>query len=182
MSEQATTDGGQYTRAYIVRLELTDEPGELLAALEPIANNGGNLLSIFHERGSITPRGRIPVEVDFEATPERFETIVGALRENGVNVTKAGPERYGEEMNIVLIGHLVETDLSDTLTRLEECTSASVADVSLTAPNGTDEVSCARMRLATQRGQAERVLEAVRAIAAEKGLEVVEPLLEGGDQ
>ena len=49
-------------RSYTVRLELVDEPGELLGALEPIADNGGNLLSIFHERGNVTPRGHIPVE------------------------------------------------------------------------------------------------------------------------
>lgn len=48
-----STDGA--VSAYTVRLELVDEPGELLRALEPIADNGGNLLSIFHERGSLTP-------------------------------------------------------------------------------------------------------------------------------
>jgi ACT domain-containing protein len=57
--EEAETDGG--VRAYTVRLELVDEPGELLRALEPISANGGNLLSIHHERGNITPRGHIPV-------------------------------------------------------------------------------------------------------------------------
>ena len=67
-------------RAYTVRLELVDEPGELLRALEPIADNGGNLLSIFHERGNVTPRGHIPVEVDLEATPDRFDDIVEAHR------------------------------------------------------------------------------------------------------
>ena len=164
--------------AYTVRLELVDEPGELLRALEPIAENGGNLLSIFHERGSITPRGHIPVEVDLEATPERFETIVSALREAGVNVIQAGAERYGEELTVVLIGDLVETDLSDTLSRLD-CTSASVADVALSAPDGTDEASSARLRLATQAGETDRTLESVRDVASEKDLLVVEPLTGG---
>jgi hypothetical protein len=63
---ETETDGGERTQAHTVRLELVDEPGQLLAALGPIAENGGNLLSIFHERGNITPRGRIPVEVDLE--------------------------------------------------------------------------------------------------------------------
>jgi ACT domain-containing protein len=161
--------------AYTVRLELVDEPGELLRALEPIADNGGNLRSIFHERGSVTPRGHIPVEVDLETTPERFETIVAALREAGVNVIRAGAERYAEELTVVLVGDLVETDLSDTLSRLE-CASAAVADISLSAPEGTDEPSSARLRLATQAGERERVLDTVREIADEKDLLVVEPL------
>ena len=60
MSNDARPDGGGRDRTYTIRLELVDEPGELLRALEPIAARGGNLLSIFHERGSLTPRGRIP--------------------------------------------------------------------------------------------------------------------------
>jgi ACT domain-containing protein len=166
--------------AYTVRLELVDEPGELLRALEPIADNGGNLLSIFHERGSLTPRGHIPVEVDLEATPERFETIVSALRAAGVNVIRAGAERYSEELSVVLVGDLVETDLSDTLSRVE-CANAAVADVALSAPDGTAKPSSARLRLATETGERERMLATVRDVATEKNLHIVEPL-SGGER
>ena len=168
-------------RAYTVRLELVDEPGELLRALEPVAENGGNLLSIFHERGNVTPRGHIPVEVDLEATPERFEVIVEALRDAGVNVIRAGADRYGEELAVVLVGHLVETDLSDTLSRVEECGGASVADVSLSAPDGTAEESAARLRLVASSEGRGRALRIVREIAAEKDLRVIEPLTDGGE-
>jgi ACT domain-containing protein len=113
MSDPLSPD--EPVRAYTIRLELVDEPGELLNALEPIADNGGNLLSIFHERGNLTPRGHIPVEVDLEATPSRFEDIVEGLRAAGVNVIQAGAERYGEELTVLLMGGLVETDLSDTV-------------------------------------------------------------------
>ena len=165
--------------AYTVRLELVDEPGELLRALEPIANNGGNLLSIFHERGSITPRGHIPVEVDLEATPERFDVIVDALRDAGVNVIQAGEERYSEEVTVVLTGHLVDTDLSDTLSRVQDCGKASVADVSLSAPDGTADVSAARLRLVAERGGVEQALAAIRAVADEKDLRLIAPLAGG---
>lgn len=173
------TDGGQMSSlsTHTIRLELVDEPGELLAALQPIADNGGNLLSIYHERGNITPRGRIPVEIDLEATDERFEIIVDALRDAGVNVIQAGTERYGEELTVVLVGHLIDTDLSDTLHRIEDCSAASVADVSLSAPEGTDKASSARLRLATRTGKLDQALDAVRSIADEKGFHVVEPLV-----
>lgn len=165
--------------AYTVRLELVDEPGELLRTLHPIADNGGNLLSIFHERGNLTPRGHIPVEVDIEATPDRFEVIVDALRDTGVNVIQAGEERYSEEVTVVLTGHLVDTDLSDTLSRVQECGKASVADVSLSAPDGTKDVSAARFRLVAERGSTEEALDAIDAIAEEKGLRVIAPLAGG---
>src|SRR6056297_2761822 len=110
MSEDASPDGGGRLRAYTVRLELVDEPGELLHTLEPIADNGGNLLSIFHERGSLTPRGHIPVEIDLECHPDRFDVIVDALRETGVNIVQAGADRYSEEVAVLLVGHIIDTD------------------------------------------------------------------------
>ncbi|WP_418281408.1 amino acid-binding protein [Halorubrum sp. DTA98] len=176
--DDASPDGGHAAApsTHTVRLELVDEPGQLLAALKPIADNGGNLLSIYHERGNKTPRGRIPVEVDFEATDDRFDGIVEALRAEGVNVMQAGTEEYAEELTIVLFGHLIDTDLSDTLTRIEECASASVADVSLAAPQGTEEASSARLRLEARAGETSTALSAVRSLADEKGLRMIEPL------
>jgi ACT domain-containing protein len=173
------SDSAEDVCAYTVRLELVDRPGELLRALEPISTQGGNLLSIFHERGNLTPRGDIPVEVDLEATPGQFDAIVDALRDAGINVIQAGAEQYSDELTIVLVGHLVNTDLSDTLSQIQDATGASVRDFSLSAPEGEDEESSARLRLATRKGRAEDVIGAIRGIAEQKGLRVVEPLLGG---
>nr|WP_135820633.1 amino acid-binding protein [Halostella litorea] len=162
-------------------MELVDEPGELLRTLQPIADNGGNLLSIFHERGNLTPRGHIPVEVDLECTPDRFDVIVAALRDAGVNVIQAGAERYSEEMTVLLVGHLIDTDLSDTLNRIEECSGASVADISLSSPEGTADASAARLRLAVESGRVDDVLAAMRSVAEDKDLRVIEPLTGGGE-
>jgi ACT domain-containing protein len=177
--EGATRTDGGVTRTHTLRLELVDEPGELLRALEPIAENGGNLLSIFHERGSVTPRGRIPVEVDLECPPERFDDIVAAVRDSGVNVVRADTERYGEAVTVVLVGDLVETDLSDTVERIADCGSASVADLSLSAGRDDGSASSARIRLDAVEGSVEQALAVVRGVAADKDLTVVEPLVEG---
>jgi ACT domain-containing protein len=92
---------------------------------------------------------------------------------------QAGAERYGEELTILLVGHLVDTDLSDTLDRIEQSTEASLSDLSLSAPEGTDQPSSARLRMATRPGRTEAALAVVREIAAEKDLHVIEPLTEG---
>jgi ACT domain-containing protein len=172
------TDGGIHT--YTVRLELVDNPGELLHALAPISENGGNLMSIHHERGNITPRGHIPVEIDLGCPPDRFDDIVEGLRDAGVNVVQAGAERYGEELTILLIGHLIERDLSGTLSRIKDEANAAIFDLSLAAPEGTQEVSSTRLRLATDTGHSDEALETIRSIAEEKEFTVVEPLV-GGD-
>jgi ACT domain-containing protein len=48
--------------------------------------------------------------------------------------------------------------------------------VSLAAPQGTEEVSSARLRLEARAGETDAALAAVRELAAEKELRVVEPL------
>ncbi len=171
MADDVDTD----LQAHTVRLELIDRPGELLRALEPIANHGGNLLSIFHERGNMTPRGHIPVEVDLECPPDRFEVIVDALRDAGINVMEAGAQRYEEELVVLLVGDLVETDLSDTIGRIETCSTASVVDLALAAADGSAELSSARVRLAVESGSSADTLAAVRKVADDKGFSVIEP-------
>lgn len=174
-----TGTAGDERQVYTVRLELEDEPGTLRHALGPIADHGGNLRSIHHERGNRTPRGNIPVEIDLACSPDQFDDLVDGLRSAGSTIIQAGSERYETECNVVLIGHLVDTDLSDTLSRIESFAHASVVDVSLAAPEGTEDVSCARLRLAVDGGKVEPAIDAIRAVADEKDLCVVEPL-EGG--
>jgi ACT domain-containing protein len=82
----------------------------------------------------------------------------------------------------VLVGHLVNTDLSNTLSRIQEATGTSVRDLSLSAPQGQEGESSARLRLATETGQTDAALSAIRDIADEKGLRVVEPLTAGGER
>ncbi len=179
-AEAVEADGGRdRPQAHTVRLELADEPGQLLAALRPIADEGANLLSIFHERGHLTPRGRIPVEVDLECPPSRFESVLDALRAEGVSIVEADAEQYGEHLMVMLVGDLVGTDLSDTVMSIESSPTATVEDLSLSAPGGPDDVASARLRIATQSGEAEAALELVRTLAEEKQLHAVEPLTEG---
>lgn len=184
------TPVGGYTRhmnsnetvqAYTIRLELVDEPGELMRALEPIANNGGNLLSIYHKRGNTTPRGYIPVEIDMEATPERFGVIVENLRGAGVKVVQAGTERYSENITVILSGHLVDTDLSDTLTRIREDSDTSIKALSLSAPDGTQDVSSARLEVATAERKVGETMDVIRRVASKKDLKIIEPVSQVGD-
>ncbi|WP_330630154.1 amino acid-binding protein [Halocatena halophila] len=166
-------------RAHTVRLELDDEPGELLNALGPIADNGGNLLSIFHERGNRTPRGQIPVAVDVEATPERFDRIVAALRDAGVNVVQAGTEHYGDELTVVLVGPLLESNLSETLSRIESESDCSIKNVTLSIGESATDPSSARLRLAVHTGASDAALDAVRGVAYDQELQVISPLAGG---
>lgn len=161
---------------HTLRLELDDVPGELVAALAPIADHGGNLLSVFHARGDRTPRGRIPVEVDLSCSPVEFEQIVDALRDREVAVVQADEQRYGETTTVLLTGCFGETDLSETLRDIEADAAAAVEDLTLAADSGFDGPACARLSLGARDGDRDSVLQTVRRVAAERGLNVVEPL------
>jgi homoserine dehydrogenase len=154
----------------------------LLRALEPVAERGGNLLTVLHERGDLTPRGRVPVTVEFRCPPTRFEAIVEALSSAGVTVAQADRESYEERVTVLLVGHLVESDLSETLTTVEECPAASVVDLSLSAPEGTDDVSAARLTLGVSDGGRDRAIAAVREVAERKGLRLLTPVEAGGGE
>jgi ACT domain-containing protein len=71
----------------------------------------------------------------------------------------------------------VAADLSDALGQLEDCASASVVDFTLTDEPGQDDRASARLRLAVASGSADDALAAVRDLADEKDLHVVEPLV-----
>ncbi|MFC7072503.1 amino acid-binding protein [Halovenus rubra] len=164
---------------FTVRLELPDRPGELRRALEPIAEHGGNLRSVFHERGNLTPRGHIPVEVDLAATPEQLEAIVTALRDADVTVVRAGSQYYTEEVTAILFGQGIDGDISETLTSIEQSTDATVRDVTLAAPEGAGGLSSARVHLATENEETAETLATLQEIAEKRGLSVVEPLTTG---
>lgn len=87
-------------------LALADRPGQLLKALEPIAKNGGNIISIIHERETHTG-GYVPVSlvVDFPSG-ERFSKTKKDLEAFGVTVIRS--EEVIEKANItaILIGRL----------------------------------------------------------------------------
>jgi ACT domain-containing protein len=172
----SVSDASSDQRSHTLRLELDDVPGELVAALSPIAENGGNLLSVFHERGNRTPRGRIPVEVDLSCSPAQFEDIVAALRDHGVSVVQADEERYRETTTVLLTGRFGETDLSDTLRCIESKAAASVEDLTLATDSGFGGPACARLRLGARDGDRETVLKTVREVAAARDLHVVEPM------
>lgn len=169
-------DTKEGVQTHTVRLELIDEPGELLRALKPISANGGNLLSVFHERGNVTPRGHIPIEVDIEATPERFEAIIDALHEANINIVQAGAERYSRNLTVILSGHLIDTDISDTINRIQTEATATVTGITLSAPEGTGDISSARLQVAIAAGQKDATVESIRNIAADKDLRIIEPL------
>ncbi len=123
---------------------LKDVPGQLVSALGPISRFGGNIISIVHEREAIKG-GRVPIHVNIEVDDtERLGRIVKELEAGDIWVSKAGEVKKKETITVILIGHIVDTDLRDTIDEMNEIPGVMVADVALAMPH-PDKESSARM-------------------------------------
>ena len=84
-------------------LALVDRPGVLLKALEQIALNGGNIISIIHNRDRITS-GYVPVSVNVEfPDPASLERAKKGIEGSGIPVIEA--ETLEKEIaTMILVG------------------------------------------------------------------------------
>ncbi len=129
-------------------MELEDVPGQLLKALEPISRFGGNIQSIMHQRERKTPLGRIPVMLVFEIGDRaRLDRILATLRTIGVWVTQLGEREGAVKATALLIGHIIHTDIRDTIDRLNALKGVMVSDLSL-AMGDSGKESTARITIA----------------------------------
>ncbi|MEM2188555.1 MAG: hypothetical protein QW330_02735 [Nitrososphaerota archaeon] len=108
-------------------LALSDRPGVLLKALEQIAINGGNIISIIHRRDSITS-GYVPVSINVEFPDSAsLERAKKGIESSGIPVIEA--ETLEKAIcTILLIGGV---KIEDLLGRVHEMGSR-VAEISMT--------------------------------------------------
>jgi ACT domain-containing protein len=168
-------------RAGILRvkivMELEDVPGQLLKALEPISRFGGNIQSIMHQRERKTPLGRVPVMLVFEVADRvRLNRILAALEDAGVLVTQLGEREGAVRATALLIGHIIHTDIRDTIDRLNALKGVRVSDVSLAMGEPGGE-STARMTItADDEERANAAISGLQRIADRKKLLMITSL------
>lgn len=162
-----------------VVVELLDKPGQLLSSLEPISKGGGNILSIIHQRDKITPLKRVPVEISFSVENEKdAKRIIEKLKERGIIVKSYNEIRLTATTSVMVIGHIVKTDLSDTISRIDSTGFAEVVDMELTMPE-VNRPSTAMLTIsATGEKELEKALDILREICRKKNLLLVEPINE----
>ncbi|MFZ2472685.1 MAG: amino acid-binding protein [Methanothrix sp.] len=157
-------------------LELQDIPGQLLLALQPFSDNKANIISVVHHRDRKTPRGMIPVRFVVEMDRSKIEIVNSKLKESGISVVRAGEDRLIEAVSVVLVGHVLHSDLGDTVNHIDSTGFAEVMDVSLIM-TGVDEPSSAYLKIrATGKAEIQKALAILREVGAEKKLLVIEPI------
>ena len=157
-------------------LELKDIPGQLVLALEPISEFHGNIMSVVHQHEEKTPRGTIPVQIMFEIEQSRLDELTERLEKSGVRVARVGEERLRASVSVVLIGHIVHSDMGDTIDKIDSTGFAEVVDLSLSMP-GIDKPSSAYLVInAVSDRELEKALDILRDVASRKDLLLIEPI------
>jgi ACT domain-containing protein len=162
-----------------VVVELQDKPGQLLKALEPISREGGNILSIIHQRDKMTPLKKVPVEISFSVDNQKTALrILNRLREEGLSVKSFNEVRLLATTSVMIIGHIVKTDLSDTINRIDSTGFAEVVDMEITMPE-VNKPSTAMITIsATGKEKLEEALEILKSVCRDKHLLLIEPVNE----
>jgi ACT domain-containing protein len=157
-------------------IELKDIPGQLVFALKPISDLGGNITSVLHYREKKTPSGRIPVQLVFDIEERRLEGLIRRLKERGVTVVRVGKERLKESLVAILVGHVVHSDIREMINAIDETGFAEVTELSISMP-AVDKKSSAAIRIsAVGKKELDEAQMIFVRIAKEKGIMVVMPI------
>jgi len=161
-------------------IELKDEPGQLILALEPVSRNRANLISVFHyhkSNNTIKTGGeKVQVQLVLDAKSPVIDKIKNDMENAGIRVLRIGEEKYRETMMVLMIGHVVDTDIRDTVSRIDGTGIAEIVDMSLSMPEITEPTSAALTINAVGKEELKETVRILKEIAAEKELLLVLPI------
>jgi ACT domain-containing protein len=89
-----------------------------------------------------------------------------------------GEERLLMKRSVIMIGHLMHTDLSDTVDQIDCTGFAEVVEIHMTMPGIAQRSSALLTVSATNAAHMETAMEILWAVAKKKDLLLVEPMEE----
>ena len=152
-------------------LELQDIPGQLVSVLSPISDLGGNMISIVHDRGVKTEKGLIPIQISIEGERENLNAILDKFNEMGINILEKDDVVLRERVSTVLIGDVIDTDVRDTIDRINELDGVWV--VGLDIKLNKEYESSAMITIESPIGKTDIAFNKIQEMAKEKELLVI---------
>jgi ACT domain-containing protein len=157
-------------------IEVKDTPGQLMLVLNPISKFNGNLISIIHHHENRTPNGAIVIHIIFEIEPNDLDAVIDAFKKNGIKINKIGEDRFLEKSAIILIGHIIHTNLHDTIEMIDKTGYAEVTNLSLTMPT-IDGTSSAILEIeGLNKNTMQSAISLLSKVAKSKNLLLIEPI------
>jgi len=159
-------------------VELEDRPGQLLKVLEPISKTGGNIVGIVHQRGKKTPLNRLPVEISFKIDSKKLEKLIGSLRSSGILVRSVNEVKLTATTSVLLIGHLIHTDISDTIQSVDIDGVAECVEMHVSMPEISGPSTAIVTISAAGNEKLKEAVEKLREICRRKKITMIEPINE----
>jgi ACT domain-containing protein len=107
-----------------------------------------------------------------------LDRLITLLKEQGVHIQRINEERLLFRRTVILIGHLMHTDLSDTVDQIDSTGFAEVSELSMSMP-AVKERSTSRITIkALSKPDMEAALAILRRVSRQKSLLLIEPLEE----
>ncbi|MGP8337417.1 MAG: amino acid-binding protein, partial [Methanosarcinaceae archaeon] len=98
------------------------------------------------------------------------------FEDSGINVVRSGEERFLEHGAVIMIGHIIHTDIQDTIDKIDRTGFAEVVDLSLSMPR-IDVPSSALLKIdAIGKQELSDAMSLLKAVADKKDLLVIEPI------
>jgi ACT domain-containing protein len=159
-----------------MKLEMKDSPGQLVSALQPISDVGGNIIAVIHQRDLSSREDTLGVQIVLEIAEPRLNELVSLIKAKGVNILRIGKDRLLYKQTVIMIGHLMHTDISDTVDKIDCTGFAEVTALDLAMP-AINERSSARLTIKSiSKTDMEAALGILRDVAKTKNLLIIEPL------
>ena len=156
-------------------LELKDIPGQLVNALVPISDAGGNLVSVVHHHAKKTMRGTIPIQVTFYIDDASLPALKFALESRDIRIARVNEAKLLEHRTVMIVGHIIHSDIRDTIDQIDKTGYAEVVDLAMSMP-GISLKSSARIGIsAAGKDEVRKAMALMREIARKKDLLVIEP-------
>ncbi len=159
-------------------LELKDTPGQLIHVLAPVSELGGNIMSVVHHHDKKTFRNTVPVYVIFDIDELKLEELKGKLEERGITIVRIGKMRLRARTHVLLIGHIIHTDLRETVDHIDGTGFAEVQDLSLSMPAIDGPSSAVVTIMATGTEELRSAISMLREVAEKKDLLMIDPIEE----
>ena len=157
-------------------VELEDKPGQLIRVLEPISRLGGNIISVTHRRDEITPLGRIPVRIAVQIDDSKVDLLIKEIESRGIVVRNYNRIRHTATTTLLLIGHIIHTDLRDTIDKIDKTGFAEVVEMRIVMPE-LKKPSTAIIKIsAIDEEKLAKSTRILKDVCKEKGIKVIEPL------
>ena len=148
-------------------LELRDVPGMLVRALEPISANGGNIVSVLHNRGKADV---VDVNVSFRAKDDdTLNRILEAFKAEKIEYrqVKVEGQRYyrKKRLTFILVGHVIDQDMQDTIDQINKVGLVRDIEVRMGSPN---EESAVLMTVNVDEGKMGKLNDAIQEVCKRK--------------